>query len=104
MRRNKERSVRGHAGFHCRGAAPSLCLAHANGCESSGLRTVGSIGRCGPGEWHPRMPLAPRDRKSVVKGRSVSVRVDLGGRRIINKNKRQKKKSSNRTTDNSVIP
>src|SRR3546814_19301797 len=26
-----------------------------------------------------------RDRKSVVKGTSVSVRVDLGGRRIINK-------------------
>src|SRR3546814_18939270 len=27
-----------------------------------------------------------RDRKSVVKGKSVSVRVDLGGRRIIKKN------------------
>src|SRR3546814_20675486 len=27
------------------------------------------------------------DRKSVVEGRSVSVRVDLGGRRIITKNK-----------------
>src|SRR3546814_19293184 len=26
------------------------------------------------------------DRKSVVQGKSVSVRVDLGGRRIINKN------------------
>src|SRR3546814_12928823 len=26
-----------------------------------------------------------RDRKSVVEGKSVSVRVDLGGRRIINK-------------------
>src|SRR3546814_11839113 len=32
------------------------------------------------------------DRKSVVSGKSVSVRVDLGGRRII------KKKKSNRTT------
>src|SRR3546814_17087029 len=31
-----------------------------------------------------------RDRKSVVEGKSVSVRVDLGGRRIIKKkNKRQ---------------
>src|SRR3546814_16568795 len=29
------------------------------------------------------------DRKSVVKGKSVSVRVDLGGRRIIKKKKRQ---------------
>src|SRR3546814_11530285 len=28
---------------------------------------------------------APKDRKSVVYGKSVSVRVDLGGRRIINK-------------------
>src|SRR3546814_18200956 len=28
-----------------------------------------------------------RDRKSVVSGKSVSVRVDLGGRRIIKKNK-----------------
>src|SRR3546814_20558225 len=29
------------------------------------------------------------DRKSVVKGKSVSVRVDLGGRRIIKKKKKQ---------------
>src|SRR3546814_17660613 len=27
----------------------------------------------------------PRDRKRVVQGKSVSVRVDLGGRRVINK-------------------
>src|SRR3546814_11595834 len=35
------------------------------------------------------VPTLPRteDRKSVVEGKSVSVRVDLGGRRIINKNK-----------------
>src|SRR3546814_20731830 len=35
-------------------------------------------------------PLAdadPRDRKSVVEGQSVSVRVDLGGRRIVKKKK-----------------
>src|SRR3546814_20629512 len=36
-------------------------------------------------------PLYPRgqaeDRKSVVSGKSVSVRVDLGGRRLINKTK-----------------
>src|SRR3546814_14226677 len=29
------------------------------------------------------------DRKSVVEGKSVTVRVDLGGRRIINKKKKQ---------------
>src|SRR3546814_11152015 len=32
------------------------------------------------------------DRKSVVSGKSVSVRVDLGGRRIIKKNKQKKYK------------
>src|SRR3546814_6577012 len=31
----------------------------------------------------------PEDRKSVVKGKSVSVRLDLGGRRIIKKKKKQ---------------
>src|SRR3546814_16376081 len=33
--------------------------------------------------------LFGRDRKSVVKGKSVSVRVDLGGRGIIKKKKQQ---------------
>src|SRR3546814_20502803 len=32
-------------------------------------------------------PHLPRDRKRVVSGQSVSVRVDLGGRRIIKKKK-----------------
>src|SRR3546814_17756062 len=32
---------------------------------------------------------SPADRKSVVSGKSVSVRVDLGGRRIIKKKKKQ---------------
>src|SRR3546814_12215521 len=33
--------------------------------------------------------ILSRDRKSVVSGKSVTVRVDLGGRRIIKKKKRQ---------------
>src|SRR3546814_20476354 len=33
------------------------------------------------------------DRKSVVSGKSVSVRVDLGGRRIIKKNKKNNNES-----------
>src|SRR3546814_15255349 len=33
----------------------------------------------------------PKDRKSVVEGKRVSVRVGLGGRRIIKKQKRQQK-------------
>src|SRR3546814_17575809 len=36
-----------------------------------------------------------RDRTSVVEGKSVSVRVDLGGRRIIKKKKHRDKKSNN---------
>src|SRR3546814_19089207 len=38
---------------------------------------------------------APKDRKSVVSGKSVSVRVDLGGRRIIKK-KTTKRKNKQR--------
>src|SRR3546814_14855657 len=48
--------------------------------------------------WSPtRGPEAtPQgDRKSVVWGKSVSVRVDLGGRRIITKNKINEKKGYN---------
>src|SRR3546814_16119260 len=38
------------------------------------------------------------DRKSVVEGRSVSVRVDLGGRRIIKKKKNNKSANRNNQT------
>src|SRR3546814_6627098 len=41
-------------------------------------------------------PAAELDRKSVVEGKSVSVRVDLGGRRII---KKQTKKQTNRNRE-----
>src|SRR3546814_19128515 len=37
-------------------------------------------------------PPAPADRKSVVEGKSVSVRVDIGGRRIIKKKKKMTEK------------
>src|SRR3546814_14578348 len=36
---------------------------------------------------HRHLGTLPADRKSVVLGKSVSVRVDLGGRRIIKKKK-----------------
>src|SRR3546814_11434292 len=36
----------------------------------------------------PSSSTASRDRKSVVKGKSVSVRVNLGGRRVIKKKKK----------------
>src|SRR3546814_12901051 len=38
----------------------------------------------------PFATLSPKDRKSVVWGKRVSVRVDLGGRRIIKKKQLQK--------------
>src|SRR3546814_10979787 len=44
----------------------------------------------------PAQPLVPlagppeRDRKSVVSGKSVSVRVEFGGRRLLNKKKLNK--------------
>src|SRR3546814_12092565 len=46
---------------------------------------------------NPETTLVPKtwrhsDRTSVVSGTSVSVRVDLGGRRIINTKKKKKKK------------
>src|SRR3546814_7101248 len=47
----------------------------------------GPLDVCGEGEPLPGSPRDPvgQDRKSVVQGKSVSVRVDLGGRRIIKK-------------------
>src|SRR3546814_13587230 len=44
-------------------------------------------GACDPGRLGPttEAPSASQDRKSVVSGKSVSVRVDLGGGRIIEK-------------------
>src|SRR3546814_11803481 len=51
--------------------------------------------RCGPGGTEGRLAatvvrLLQGDRKSVGSGRSVSVRVDLGGRRIIKKKKKNR--------------
>src|SRR3546814_15861299 len=52
-----------------------------------GLHTVrGSIGLVGGHGGHSGLDHRA-DRKSVVEGKSESVRVDLGGRRIINKKK-----------------
>src|SRR3546814_15863586 len=43
------------------------------------------VERARAGELSQYPGLAPQDRKSVVQGKSVSVRVDLGGRRILTK-------------------
>src|SRR3546814_17488118 len=56
--------------------------------EPGTLKSVGCTGvKAGsvvPAASPPAMPV-DRDRKSVVSGKSVSVRVDLGGRRLIKK-------------------
>src|SRR3546814_12239468 len=47
----------------------------------------------------PRSPGIPRpDRKNVVKGKSVSVRVDTGGRRSITKKHQQTQRYTNNIT------
>src|SRR3546814_17739371 len=42
----------------------------------------------------PPTVLSPSDRKSVVKGKRVSVRVDLGGRRILKKKEKRQHKNN----------
>src|SRR3546814_19360312 len=51
------------------------------------------------GAFHPQAASSPfaADRKSVVEGKSVSVRVDLGGRRIIKKKKKRERQNERRT-------
>src|SRR3546814_15269607 len=71
-------------------AALSLLRANARLPELSALRDEarGSI----RASRRRRLTLAVSDRKSVVSGKSVSVRVELGGRRII-KNKKKIKEN-----------
>src|SRR3546814_13324386 len=57
------------------------------GARRHGLRRPrpAASGDAGVARPHQPRPRAGTDRKSVVKGKSVSVRGDLGGRRLINK-------------------
>src|SRR3546814_14804754 len=61
---------------------PRLLLGFLFGAEPLLLDAPG-FGLLGGGDTG----LEPRDRKSVVEGKSVSVRVDLGGRRSIKQKK-----------------
>src|SRR3546814_15865793 len=71
-------------GFSCwrmmPGFADRYSFCYVPGVSMSGPTQPGP--RCLP----IRPPATPADRKRVVLGKSVSVRVDLGGRRIIHKN------------------
>src|SRR3546814_14959112 len=53
-------------------------------CPQRPRRGAGDTGNGWP-RWQGSLFDPDRDRKSVVEGKSVSVRVDLGGRRIIKK-------------------
>src|SRR3546814_16941843 len=67
---------------------PRLCELSAHLVTDAGFSGVGRAQRVGGTAFarSPR-PAAVKDRKSVVEGKSVSVRLDLGGRRIIKKKK-----------------
>src|SRR3546814_10368618 len=71
-------------------ARPQAECRHPGGLENQHQRSSSPPPRNG-GRWVRNHRTAWRitsssvDRKSVVKGKSVSVRVDLGGRRIIQK-------------------
>src|SRR3546814_11433221 len=68
------------------GEARYLCPSRPPGCRSPGLAAnAPASARRGAGEADPRRQPQSGDRKSVGQGKSVSVRVDLGGRRIIKK-------------------
>src|SRR3546814_17979709 len=56
----------------------------------SGTPVFGRKFRRGNLSWPASFAGRHRDRKSVVSGKRVSVRVDLGGRRIIKKKKQNK--------------
>src|SRR3546814_18774703 len=53
-----------------------------------------------PASWRGAFQSLCVDRKSVVWGKGVSVRVDLGGRRIIKKKKKQLNKCQQNTEQN----
>src|SRR3546814_13444817 len=95
----RPRAHQDHRGDHCRappvavGIAAEIPAAERTDQEARGidggdvekLRGVVAAREEGRGEIEG-------DRKSVVEGKSVSVRVDLGGRRIIKKKKEQENK------------
>src|SRR3546814_15004150 len=74
------------------------CLGHRHRPCRFCRRCTGSVccGTSNSGRTCRRRGRGRRDRKSVVEGKSVSVRVDLGGRRII---KKKRVHTNNKTDD-----
>src|SRR3546814_11854854 len=87
------------------GYADAVALVHGTGSRAYGWRRNGgrSVATASPAMMRPEgagadlsRPMASNaDRKRVVWGKSVSVRVDLGGRRIIQEKKQRKCNISN---------
>src|SRR3546814_14515365 len=78
--RRARRRVRGKALPYVYGILQAAVLGHGKPGVVAGAAVAG-IGLDGSGEGKAR--LASEDRKSVASGKSVSGRVDLGGRRML---------------------
>src|SRR3546814_16945216 len=111
-RRSSDLAHAFHGATRQAGAGHSLARTDGGQCALSACGR--QMGRCGhphrgPAARHwgraafddSKAQASGRDRKSVVKGKSVSVRVDLGGRRIIQK-KTKKNKQRGRKNNNIV--
>src|SRR3546814_11060622 len=89
--KNRRTCARGQPGFEPdtpRSSGHPRCLPRG-AIRLPRARPETPIPRTGPGApWQ-----SAKDRKSVGEGKSVSVRVDLGGRRIIKKKKNTKHKN-----------
>src|SRR3546814_20083144 len=73
----------------CRSCRSGRSLRHRPADTCHIARQISKYGTSHCSERVRCRKAAPEDRKSVVSGKSVSVRVDLGGRRIIKKKKKK---------------
>src|SRR3546814_12153144 len=81
-------------------SVPSFAAVNINTADQKALETLPGVGPAKAQAIIAHRPYKSKedlkkveDRKSVVKGKSVSVRVDLGGRRSLKKKKKSHKKT-----------
>src|SRR3546814_11765869 len=65
---------------------------------AAGFAAINSVGNLGGLIAQPTVPAIHEDRKSVVEGKSVSVRVDVGGSGFINNQKRNRRRTQESIT------
>src|SRR3546814_20677994 len=75
-----------------RGRAIHITIISSNFLHGLSFGVKLGVFSCRFGTVSPDIYRKIKDRKSVGKGKSVSVRVDLGGRRIVKKKTKTKKK------------